>query len=382
MDDKKLKNLIDKFLSGDINQVEQNLLFATYEKLQENPEAWNNETMGIKEQVSNRIHSGIMTKIENKERKSVILWQRWSMAASFLFLIGLTFFIYDYAQNTWLNTNDSNNRFVISPGANSATLTLADGSTISLNELDKNESVKQGEISFKKEKDGLLTYQMAESTQEASAINTIQTPKGGKYEIVLPDGTKVWLNAMSKISFPVSFSSKERRIELNGEAYFEVAKSRTPFVVKTNKQEIEVLGTHFNVQNYNDELTSKTTLIEGLVQINLNESTKPQLLQPGYQATISDKITIKEADLQETLAWKNGYFQFTDADLQSTLRQISRWYNVDIIYEANFISKKKFTGRLPRNTDFVAVLEILKYFDIKFEIKSRELHIKKINTNS
>jgi ferric-dicitrate binding protein FerR (iron transport regulator) len=195
----------------------------------------------------------------------------------------------------------------------------------------------------------------------------------------LADGTKVWLNAASSVRFPVAFTGKERKVEITGEAYFEVAKDKTkPFRVKANSSEIEVLGTHFNVNAYDDEASIKTTLLEGKVKISVPVSGRKssyKSLFPGEQAEISKdgKIKVKgHADTEEAVAWMNGHFQFKSADIKTVLRQIARWYDVEIEYRGNI--DLHFTGQLTRNENVSKVLnELMLTGEVHFKIDGRKI---------
>lgn len=237
----------------------------------------------------------------------------------------------------------------IPPGGHKAILTLADGRTITLNEAADGELAKESGIVVRKAGNGQLVYEVTGQTDQAAALtyNTISTPKGGTYQVILPDGTIVWLNAASSLRFPTSFVSlKERKIELSGEAYFEVAKDvRHPFRVLTSKQEVQVLGTHFNISSYLDDKIEKTTLFEGSVKVsNLQKSGDASvILVPGQQSNIIEaETTITKADLDDVLAWKNGVFVFNDEPLESIMKKVSRWYDVEVVYDG--IDKNKLFG--------------------------------------
>jgi transmembrane sensor len=253
----------------------------------------------------------------------------------------------------------------IAPGGNKAILTLADGSTIILDSAANGLLGKQGNIKVQKLENGLLAYAIDGRTiaeNDAAFYNTISTPRGGQYQVTLADGSQVWLNAASSIRFPVAFTGKERKVEITGEAYFEVAKDAArPFKVSANGSEVEVLGTHFNINAYDDETAIRTTLLEGKVKVSVaNAAATAKYLLPGQQSNISKEGTIKvvnDADTEEAVAWKNGRFQFKSADLKSILRQISRWYNVDIEYRGNVTLH--FTGQLTRNANVSKVFEKL-----------------------
>jgi ferric-dicitrate binding protein FerR (iron transport regulator) len=266
----------------------------------------------------------------------------------------------------------------VPPGGNKAILTLSDGSQIALDSATTGVLPNQGNTRILKIKSGQLAYQTTASDKRQAAsevaYNTISTPRGGQYQLVLADGTKVWLNASSSLRYPVAFAGKERSVELTGEGYFEVEKDEAmPFKVKVNAMEVDVLGTHFNVNAYSDESTIKTTLLEGAVKIK--NSHAANILSPGQQAQIAEdgRISIvNNVDMDEVVAWKDGYFQFNQADLKNIMRQISRWYDVDIRYEGG-IPDRKFGGDISRTANISEVLNILKISQVHFRIEGRTL---------
>jgi ferric-dicitrate binding protein FerR (iron transport regulator) len=310
--------------------------------------------------------------------------RKWQLpvAATLLFLLTGVYFIFfsksskqdidPVSQTKTSLTND------IAPGGSKALLTLTDGSTIILDSAINGTVIQQGNIKVDKLKNGLLVYTISGkqvSENDEAFFNTISTPRGGQYQVTLSDGTKVWLNAASSIRFPVVFTGKERNVMITGEAYFEVAKNATmPFKVKAASTEIEVLGTHFNINAYNDEASVKTTLLEGLVKVSANNQTH-KFLQPGQQSGITKdgKINvIADADTEEAVAWINGRFQYKSADINTILRQISRWYDVDVEYRGNV--NIHFTGQLPRNQNVSGIFEKLKLTgEVNFKIDGKKI---------
>jgi transmembrane sensor len=261
------------------------------------------------------------------------------------------------------------------PGGDKAVLTLANGKKMIL---------VKGELSYTS---GKNTVQHQTNPEEQ--INILSTPRAGQYRLVLSDGTRVWLNAQSSIRFPVVFNPESREVEITGEAYFEVAKKirtgkysskRIPFIVRSADQRIEVLGTHFNVNSYEDEASTSTTLLEGAVRISLTGRTdhsqaKSWKLLPGQQAKVSGReIEIATVDTAEEVAWKNGAISFANADIKSIMRQVSRWYNVDISYRGA-IPQRRFTGSISRDAKLSELLKILQFSNINFEISGTELTV-------
>ena len=242
----------------------------------------------------------------------------------------------------------------VPPGGNRATLTLADGSIIDLADAQNGALAEQGNSRVIKI-GGKLAYNTSSENEVEIVYNIVSTPKGGQYQIELPDGTQVWLNAASSLRFPTSFTGKERRVEImNGEAYFEVAKNKKmPFIVRLNSAEIQVLGTHFNVMAYAEEATVKTTLLEG--SIKFVQQQRGLLLRPGEQIQLSKDGSTKiesDVDTDQVVAWKNGLFQFDNSDIETVMRQLSRWYDVSVVY-SNTNIKHLFVGEMPRSLHFL-----------------------------
>jgi len=276
----------------------------------------------------------------------------------------------------------------IAPGGNKAILTLADGSKIALTDAGNGKIASQNGIQITKSAKGQLIYTIkasgdpnaASGTAQQAAFNTIETPKGGQFQVILPDGSKVWLNAFSSLKFPVNFSAlKERRVELKGEAYFEVVHNQAlPFRVITDKQEVEDLGTRFNVNAYADEASTKTSLLQGKVRITAGE--KNVLLAPGQQATVSNNIKVSEINPEEVIAWKNGYFNFDDEKLENIMRSVARWYNVDVVFEDESLKNETFGAITTRFSNISTLLKIMEQTgDARFRIEGSTIKIKKKN---
>ncbi|MEO6000379.1 MAG: FecR family protein [Chitinophagaceae bacterium] len=265
----------------------------------------------------------------------------------------------------------------VPPGGNKAVLTLADGSTIVLDEARNGTLAQQGKTQVLKF-DGKLAYNNAKTGVEEILYNTIATPRGGQFQVVLPDGSHVWLNAASSLRFPTSFTGKERRVEITGEAYFEVTKNANlPFVVQLNTAEIKVLGTHFNIMAYNEENLLKTTLLEGSVQCTSGDNLA--ILKPGQQSQLMNSGHVKilnNVDLEEVVAWKNGMFHFEKMDIETLMRQISRWYDVEVVYQ-NHKSVDKFIADIPRNTNLSDALKALELTGkVRFDVEGKKVIVK------
>jgi ferric-dicitrate binding protein FerR (iron transport regulator) len=290
----------------------------------------------------------------------------------------LSLSIYILARNLSGNSYDND----VAPGGAKAQLTLADGRVITLDSGVNALLANQSGIRISKSVQGQLVYTVVggkESANDSISYNTLKTPPGGQYQLILSDGTKVWLNASSSIKYPASFAKlKERKVQLNGEAYFEVAHNKAmPFKVFSDRQEIEVLGTHFNVNCYNDEPVTKTTLLEGSVRIN-TEANRIVVLRPGQQAMVNDQIRVEDVDLELAVAWKNGDFILKDEDFKTSMRKIARWYNVDVIYDASAPDDLELGGWVSRSKNISTVLHLMESTGkVHFKVQGRRVTVTK-----
>ena len=262
----------------------------------------------------------------------------------------------------------------IMPGGNIATLTLSDGSVISLNHTENGVVTKEGNVDIVKLKDGQISYGKTENTSKEILYNVVATPKGGKYNLTLADGTRVWLNAASSLRFPASFSGNDRRVEMEGEVYFDIAEDlKHPFIVMVNGAEILVTGTEFNVDAYQDESSMKITLLEGKVELkDKNNQTK---LTPGQQAEISEAgnfVIHNKIDMEEVIAWKEGLFYFNKADIKAVMKQISRWYDIEVEFEGKVIVER-LSGKLSRNVSLNEIIQVLELYDLRIIRDGRKI---------
>lgn len=296
------------------------------------------------------------------------------IAASVILIcsIGLGIYFLNSAQK------DSTEPFAVVPGGNKAILTLANGEKVILDTAHGIIS-KVEDIAITNTANGIISYEKLQSILNGNELeyNAVETPRGGTYRINLSDGTKVWLNSASKLRYPLVYQNGERIVELEGEAYFEVAKDPArPFKVKSRDQVIQVLGTHFNVNGYDDEPFTKTTLLEGsiLVSTAKNEMVlKPMQESINKDGELSGRQT---TDADEAVAWKNGYFQFDDENLESVMRQISRWYDVEVVFVGK-PSSKKFNGIISRSKSIKIALEIMEATgNVSFKMEGRKLIVK------
>ncbi|MBN9381929.1 MAG: FecR domain-containing protein [Chitinophagaceae bacterium] len=263
------------------------------------------------------------------------------------------------------------------PGGNKAILTLGNGSQIVLAAAAKGQLARQGGSQVVKTDSGNLTYTHSKEGSAEVVNNTLSTPRGGKYGLTLADGTQVWLNASSSITYPTAFTGGERVVSITGEAYFEVAKNAgKPFHVRAGDVDVEVLGTHFNINAYSDEPTIKTTLLEGSVRVSKGSSHR--VLLPGQQVLTGKGNTLvlgTDVDTEMEVAWKNNEFNFKDVDLKTVLRQLSRWYDLDIVYQDGAPVNTRFEGALPMNAMASQVLSVLEKNGVRFRLDGKQLTI-------
>jgi transmembrane sensor len=371
MQESEAKELLKKYCAGICSEEEIAILETWY--IRQNmslPEISEIEKEKQLDEVWNSLS------IHSKKHLISQLWPR--VAAVGMIIIALSSGLLFYFLEKIPNKDQSIYAQEIKPGGDKAVLTLADGSKINLSDVAQGQLAEQSGISISKTADGRLIYKVVEVSGGSESgknmeYNTIETPLGGQYQVYLPDGTKVWLNAGSVLRYPVKFMGDERSVELMGEGYFEVARVKNRrFKVFSAEQTIEVLGTHFNVMAYTNEKVIKTTLIEGSVKVSNAKHSK--LLTPGEQSVIHgrNEIQINEAaDIEDVMAWKNGYFKFNE-NLESIMTKISRWYNVDIKYEFKPDSDLVFAGKISRTRDIDAILKIMEYTGkVHFKVEGR-----------
>lgn len=260
------------------------------------------------------------------------------------------------------------------PGTQGAILTLSNGQNVVLDSQRSGLVAQQGSANVVLA-NGRLSYEKNRNTEEIIGYNTMSTPRGKEYQLTLPDGTKVWLNAASSIKYPVAFKGMERRVEVTGEAYFEVAQDKAkPFYVDFAKGEVKVLGTHFNINAYSDEPAANTTLLEGKIAVTAKG--KQAVVNPGEQASVNNSTgmlaTESRVDLDQVMAWKNGTFEFDRTGLQAVMRQLSRWYDVDIVYEGK-VPDIRFWGEIKRDLNLSEVLAVLSKMGVHFRLEDKKL---------
>lgn len=378
MTKEEVQILTDRIISGMATEEEILLFNKIYNALQPAENKWQEDIHGNKEEIEAAVKNEIRERTGMVKPVVRMKWYRRMAAAAVLIgILGTATYLAlnntanDIAKGT---TQEERLKNDVPPGGNKAVLKLADGSTITLDDARNDTLTQQG--STKVIKSGAkLVYHPANAGPKEVVYNTITTPKGGMYQIELPDGSQVWINSASSLRFPTEFVGNVRRVEISGEAYFEVTKNKTmPFVVSVNGAEVQVLGTHFNVMDYGDENAVKTTLLEGSVRFVSGNSMS--LLKPGQQSQMTKEGKVKVVDgvdVESIVAWKKGLFYFDNADIGTVMRQLARWYDVEVVYETKGIASL-FVGKMPRSLQLSEVLKALEISgDIKFKIEGKRI---------
>lgn len=367
-DKQYFRQLLVRYRQGKASAEEIRLLESFYDLFDVNDDLVTPETEPEFQQI---LKQRIDVQINESRPLYRRLWLRWSAAAIVLVTVGagLLYVGTKHKEPTKLAKNQ------IQPGGNRAILQLANGTKIDLSAAGNGVIAKQSGITIHKNAKGLLVYTVSAASTAVTGENMISTPRGGQYEVILPDGTHVMLNAASSLTYPVTFSGSNRLVKLTGEAYFEVAKDKAhPFKVSSGTQTVTVLGTHFNINAYGDETAVKTTLLEGSVAVAAG-ATETRIV-PGQQAilTSNGQLSKKDVDPDREVAWKNGLFSFDGDDLKTIMRQVSRWYNVDITYSGT-LPNERFYGEITRSSKLADVLRIMELNNIHFDIDGRSLTV-------
>lgn len=385
MQKEEIHNLVEKYLHDVASSEEKEKLFQWY-RIESNKAAeWELNDLEDEQVLKSKIYAKIIEH-NNLQRIRPLrnIYYKLSVAALVLVFFAAGLYFYSGQQpgiespkkvRAAINPND------IQPGGNKAILTLADGTRIQLDESRNGMLINQGSIKVHKNSGGVIEYTFNKENKnssggvESSIYNTIETPVGGKYQLNLADGTRVWLNSASSLRFPVIFTSQNREVELKGEAYFEVSKDvGRKFSVRAGNQSVEVLGTHFNINAYADEQSIKTTLLEGEVRVIELTSRSSKLLKPGEQSIVNKNIQVERIDTQTEIAWKEGYFNFNSANIETVMRQLGRWYGVHAKYEGK-LPEHHFSGAISTELTLLEVLEILEKSNIHFRLDGREVTV-------
>ena len=371
----QLNELADKWMKGTISPREKEQLDEWYDLDTTLPVTW---TAGdwSEEQLAARLLDNISAEKKSSYRST----RGWQIPVAAILLITLGVGIYSYVSKSDPHLPTAVAIKVIQAGKNQAILTLGNGQKIVLTDAINGEVASRSGVKITKTSDGQLVYDATGAVNEnlPPEYNTIEAPAGGQWQLRLPDGSLIYLNASSSITYPTRFVDNERKVQMTGEAYFEIAHNKKkPFKVVSAGQTVEVLGTHFNVMAYADERIVRTTLLEGSVRI-INDAGSRQL-KPGEQAQVSEnKINVtSDVNLENVVAWKSGYFKFNES-LESIMAKISRWYDVDVEYRDKFNSDLTFSGKISRSRDISNILKMLEYTgDVNFKLEGRRVIVTK-----
>ncbi|WP_316836795.1 FecR family protein [Pedobacter nutrimenti] len=378
MQKEQIEELVRKYFNNTATPQELAQLSAWYRTMSAEEVVWFAEIQNEEEILKAAMLKNIQKEIgEQANRSTRKLWPRIAAAAAILLVVGAALFFYTQrhlegsAATRDLLAND------IKPGGNKAYLVLSNGKRVSLTDAANGELAQEAGVEIAKTANGQVIYTArgSDGIKYSNALNTIETPRGGQYQVRLPDGSKVWLNAASKLIYPVSFNGRGQRVvELSGEAYFEIFKNKLqPFVVKSKNQEVTVLGTHFNVNSYSDEPDTKTTLLEGSVRIN------GIILKPNEQAVLAGgKLSVKEVEAASFTDWKDGQFYFRNEALPSVMRKLARWYNVDIQFQGPIDQSTTFSGVVSKYDQISKVLTLMEKSEgLHFKIEGRTVTVLK-----
>lgn len=321
----------------------------------------------------------------NKKYAPRPIWTNLAVATSILLAITIgTMFLFTKYKGAG---NEENIAHIqdIKPGSVKARIVFDSGQIIELDKVEEGIIAENNGVHIVKQKDGTIAYELKNSQDiQTPTYNTIITPRGGEYNVVLPDGSRVWLNTASRLRYPIVFNSKKREVELEGEAYFEVVQQNTkegkriPFVVRTQEQQLEVLGTSFNINSYNQNII--TTLVEGSVALTYARTMQKQVLEPAQQSTYSKKerrLSVATVDPFYTIAWKSGKFAFNDASIYEVMENIARWYDIEVNYQGD-LSSVRYSGTISRFEDFKQLLQIIEWTDlVTLKVDGRRITIMK-----
>jgi len=377
-DSKHIKLLFERYLNNHASREETAELFQYFqdtnnkealEQMIENQLESRDKEELIDKMILDRVFGKIDLDTEPQNITSPTWYKITGVAAAIILIISISYLFLNRS------TYNDHTATIIEPGRDKATLVLSSGKTIVLEDVANGKLTEELGTTIEKTEKGGINYKIEGNTDVRIAMNLLNVPKGGQFQITLSDGTKVWLNSNSSLKYPSAFSASERRVELKGEAYFEVSKNKQkPFIVETSLQKVEVLGTKFNINAYDDESSTQTSLAEGSVRVSCKNNTT--LLKPGQQSTLTDQnIAVRSINLDQVLDWKNGDFNFSNNNLKEIMRKISRWYNIEVIFEGP-ISQETYVAQISRKKRLNDVLRALQLSgSIKYSIRNNKLYI-------
>lgn len=361
-----LQQLAHKYRNGTITEEEQIYFDEWYNHFQHDSLDLSGNAIP-QEQIREEMLANIQNHVQQHKTSTLFIYRKYAAIAAVLMVCAAAVYLLRLPGDTQQTIPVAETQ--VQPGINGAVLTLANGENIILEQANTGTIRSEGSTIVQKANDSLLIYAAGKSTSDEISYNTLETPRGRQYAILLPDGSKIWLNAASSLKYPTAFTGKQRVVSLTGEAYFEIAKDKShPFIVKSGDQAVTVLGTHFNINSYADEGKIVTTLLEGSVMVQAGREKK--LIKPGYQTVLLKEGTLssQQANAENTVAWTNSKMVFEDAGVPEIMRQVARWYDLDIQYEGK-IPDDTFSGTISRKADLSTVLKMFALSEIKFRIE-------------
>ncbi len=387
MQKNEIEELLRRFANGETSPEEEEFLGAWFEAESQRGK-WDWPDAERRKEMQARLYRQLAERLDH-EQPIRSVWRRWKIslaAASVICALGIALTLYlSRGVDDTLRINEQLADEAVPAGTDAAILVLADGRTVRLDELQGNAQLADGNVKIRYLEDGSVAYDLAgeqgKSQRQSKEMNTLHTPKGGNFQLTLPDGTSVSMNAGSSLSYPLRFGSTERRVTLVGEAYFDVAHdAERPFHVVSGDIDVQVLGTKFNMMAYRDEPGAAVTLETGRVAVSQQGGRHSLTLEPGEQAyadATSPVMKKRKVDLIDALAWKNGYFSFESQEITTIMNNVARWYDCDIVFQGT-LSARKYSGRIARTRPLREVLASLEALgDVRFKTEGRRISVMK-----
>jgi ferric-dicitrate binding protein FerR (iron transport regulator) len=373
LSDQRIEELAHKYANGTIPESEKTEFDHWYQA--QNDKQFYHSQAREPEALRDRLYQPLQEVMRESVKRRVLIWPRLVAAASILLVLGTGTLIYFNQHKK--HGSDLAQVHDIAPGKQGATLTLASGKRIRLGDAANGELAKEAGMEISKSRDGQLVYKLAGEQKEEDRVNTLATANGETYQVVLPDGSHVWLNSASSLTYNASLlKDGKRSVRLSGEGYFEVAKDKShPFIVEAGAEQVEVLGTHFNVNSYSDEPVVATTLLEGSVRVSAGKAVRT--IVPGEQAAGSaGGIKVARVNTESVVDWKEGEFNLEDVDFRVAMRKIARWYDVEVVYDQSVPEHIESWGLISRSSKLSAVTRLIENSgQVRFRLEGKKLYV-------